>query len=343
MPIQGDLASDGPEPFGCRPYAGDSRKHRNGAHGDKRGASCNQGALDHLARKPLTVEMIGADDKAECTICIDELYEGDEVVELPCKHWFHDACVVMWLKRQKLSTIIGDNASSNDKLCRLLSSGLQEKGIQWDISINRIRCNEHIINLAVQAFLFYEAKEESQASNNLGSLSSLRKLHNIIAHTRGSPSRIIQFKDLAGRLIPLNNSTRWNSWYEMIRITLEKESAIDTYSKAWFDNLKQDFLSPEDWDILRLIQSFLLPFYRATKATEGDQATIDSILLTMDILVQHFKESLTTFKLHPLLSQQVEKSWAIFDKYYLKTDDSPFYIAAILLHPTQKLDYLKYN
>ena len=129
----------------------------------------------------------------------------------------------------------------------------------------------------------------------------------------------------------------------MIRIALEKESAIDTYSKAWFDDLKQDFLSPEDWDILRLIQSFLLPFYRATKATEGDQATIDSILLTMDILVQHFKESLTTFKLHPLLSQQVEKSWAIFDKYYLKTDDSPFYIAAILLHPTQKLDYLKYN
>ena len=50
---------------------------------------------------------------------------------------------------QKLGTIIGDNASSNDKLCRLLSSGLQEKGIHWDASINRIRCNGHIINLAV--------------------------------------------------------------------------------------------------------------------------------------------------------------------------------------------------
>ncbi|KAM7223130.1 hypothetical protein V8F06_001686, partial [Rhypophila decipiens] len=32
-----------------------------------------------------------------------------------------------------------------------------------------------------------------------------------------------------------------------------------------------------------------------------------------------------------------------FDKYYLKTEDSPYYVAAIVLHPSRKSDYLKYN
>jgi hypothetical protein len=60
---------------------------------------------------------------------------------------------------QKLGAIIGDNASSNDKLCRLLGSILEEEGSTWVASDNRIRCNGHVINLAVQAFLFQELRE----------------------------------------------------------------------------------------------------------------------------------------------------------------------------------------
>lgn len=126
----------------------------------------------------------------------------------------------------------------------------------------------------------------------------------------------------------------------MINVTLQNESAIDSYSKARFEDLKRDFLSPEDWELLRLIQTFLVPFYRATKATEGDQATVDRVIFNMDILVRHYKESLVTFKSHRLLCQQAEKSWTVFDKYYLKTDDSPYYVAVILLHPNRKIDYL---
>ena len=245
---------------------------------------------------------------------------------------------------RKLGTIISDNASSNDKLCRLLSSSLEKEEISWNILHNRIRCNGHIINLAVQAFLFQQdpKDQEEQPSRN-PDLSPISKLHNIVVHIRGSPSRLSQFKELAGRIIPLDNSTRWNSWYKMIQVALEKESAIDSYSKAWLDDLRQDFLSLEDWAILRLTRTFLTPFYRATKATEGDQATIDHILLNMDILVQHFKESLLLLKQYPFLIQQIQRSWVVFDKYYLKTDESPYYVAAILLHPGRKADYLKHN
>jgi len=39
-------------------------------------------------------------------------------------------------------------------------------------------------------------------------IGPLRKLYNIIIYIRNSASRIREFKDLVGRIIPLNNRTR---------------------------------------------------------------------------------------------------------------------------------------
>lgn len=246
----------------------------------------------------------------------------------------------------KIGTIISDNAPTNDKLCKILEATLSEKAIPWSSSDNRIRCNGHIINLTVQAFLFQDTNQDEDQLKDAQialNLNPLIKLHNIISHIRGSPGRINQFIQLAGRMIPLDNSTRWNSWYLMIQTALEKESAIDSYIKSWYEPLQKDYLSPDDWEYLRLISAFLHPFYRATKATEGDQATIDRVLFTMDILIQHFKKSLATYKSNPFLLHQIDKSWAVFDKYYLKTDESPFYAAAVIFHPSRRTLYLKHN
>ncbi len=35
-----------------------------------------------------------------CSICLDELAEGDLVVALPCLHIFHETCITGWLKTQ---------------------------------------------------------------------------------------------------------------------------------------------------------------------------------------------------------------------------------------------------
>ena len=42
-------------------------------------------------------------------------------------------------------------------------------------------------------------------------LGPLGKGHNIIVYIGGSPARIDIFRKLAGRLIPIDNRTRWNS------------------------------------------------------------------------------------------------------------------------------------
>ena len=98
----------------------------------------------------------------------------------------------------------------------------------------------------------------------------LRKLHNIVIHICGSASCIKEFKNLAGRLILLNNYTRWNSWYHMLHIALQHGPAVNSYTKKYFDTLKEEYLSPIDWEKLYMISKFLSLFNEVTLKTQGD-------------------------------------------------------------------------
>jgi len=44
-------------------------------------------------------------------------------------------------------------------------------------------------------------------------IGPLSKLYNIIIHICSSAGHTKEFKDLIERIIPLNNRTRWNSWF----------------------------------------------------------------------------------------------------------------------------------
>ncbi len=221
---------------------------------------------------------------------------------------------------RKLGSIVCDNATSNDTLCRTVEAYLrEEEDIEWDSTYRRIRCTGHIINLAVQAFLFHglikkeqlESYDEQEGKGEVGNeedqraafrvMGPLGKLHNIIIHIRSSAGRTKEFRDLAGRIIPLDNRTRWNSWFQMLTVADQKAGAIDTYTKNHFATLQVDYLSPEDWKRLRTIKEFLQPFHRATLETQGDHATIDSVLFTMDIIVQYFEAALVS-RLPPKLN-----------------------------------------
>ena len=52
-------------------------------------------------------------------------------------------------------------------------------------------------------------------------MGPIGKLYNIIVYIRKSANRITWFKDRAGKIIPLNNCTRWNSWFTMLNVALE--------------------------------------------------------------------------------------------------------------------------
>jgi hypothetical protein len=211
---------------------------------------------------------------------------------------------------RKLGAIVADNASPNNTLCQAIETYMLVKEDRlWDAKHWRVRCSGHIINLAVQAFLFaniieleelksYDEEDEKGEGDKEARkvkfrlMGLLGKLHNIVVHIRGSTARITEFVKLTRRRIPLDNRTRWNSWYLMLTVALTLRSAIDEYCRNYELDLEDDELTPEDWRRLRTIEEFLEPFYDATLYTEGDCAAIDRVLFTMDILIKHFQITL---------------------------------------------------
>src|SRR5215213_807436 len=91
------------------------------------------------------------------------------------------------------------------------------------------------------------------------------------------------------------------------------------------------------------IQSFLEPFHRATLETQGDYATLDRVLFSMDILIRCFEQGLSEYRDDKEFLSRIQKGWEALDKYYSKTDDSALYAAALILHPERCLTYLRSN
>jgi hypothetical protein len=265
-----------------------------------------------------------------------------------------------------------DNAASNDNMLRFIAEEINEAHPALFVPhIRRVRCNWHVINLAVQAFLFRGKSRASRAdedeaikmafqetqrlideenstkrdqadiADDWRQMGALGKLHNINVWFRSSTQRYQEFVAAAGRAIPLDNDTRWNSWAKEIEAALAMRKGIRGCLDDHYDELKEDYLSHEDWQELEDIFSFLEAFLFATKDTEGKVNTLDDMLLSMDYLVQQYKEQKERCALsnHPRLEARVLASWFKFDKYYKLTDDTPIYAAAVLLHPAYRKGY----
>ena len=101
----------------------------------------------------------------------------------------------------------------------------------------------------------------------------LGKIHNITVHIRGSASRMKAFVSEAGNRIPLDNRTRWNSWFHMICRACDLEKHVDFYTKNQ-SHVKLDTLSANEWAALRTMKKFLELCHSITMQNEGDQGNV---------------------------------------------------------------------
>jgi hypothetical protein len=265
-----------------------------------------------------------------------------------------------------------DNDTSNDRMLKEVQTVIPT----FDPVFRRIRCNGHVINLAVQAFLFGPKQKESGQSQddeeeaitlaiqNIEALAKsealgqqsydeisaqwrehgvLGKLHCLNIWSRGSTARYNTFVEAVGRAIPLPNETRWNSWERAIEVALSKRREISNWQDEHFDELQGNILSRDDWQELQDIHEILIPFRQVTKATEGEQDSLDDMQLSMEFLIQHYKEMKEKFYNNPHISARLMSSWFKFDKYYQLSDDTPVYAAAVLLHPSLRKKVLSDN
>lgn len=169
----------------------------------------------------------------------------------------------------------------------------------------------------------------------------LGKLHNNVVYIQRSTQRIQEFLSLSGnKHLSRDNSTRWNSWYKMISSAIPLSDAIDIFFHRRPESTL-DKLQPEDWTHLQKMQDFLVFFNDATISSEGRTDTLECVLPTMDFLLECFEEWKKTHALDPFIGPCCNAGWKKLEKYYALTDRSPAYIAAMVLCPAQKWQYIE--
>ena len=220
----------------------------------------------------------------------------------------------------KIGTVMGDNSTTNDTLCRTIADYLTSvKKVNWIQTHSRLRCMGHILNLIVQAFLFLsvddeeeigsydeeatadeeleERRQKERATSIRTKMGVMGKVHNIVIHIRASPQRTSEFIEAAGKTIPLDNRTRWNSWFRMLQTTLEPPilNAVRDYTERYITQGtldRRDELSNSDIALLRTIASFLGVFDSASLFLQGQQSTIERVLEAVEIIKEHLELSL---------------------------------------------------
>lgn len=82
----------------------------------------------------------------------------------------------------------------------------------------------------------------------------------LVAAIRSSPQCHQEFKRRATKVIPLDNSTRWNSWWLMIHTLLKYRKEVISFQDDYWRELKADALQRSDWEELQEYHPFLKPF-----------------------------------------------------------------------------------
>ncbi|KAF6521578.1 hypothetical protein HZS61_015836 [Fusarium oxysporum f. sp. conglutinans] len=228
----------------------------------------------------------------------------------------------------RIGYFTGDNDAKNDTCLRQLAVGLsQEYGLTFDPVSSRTRCAGHIINLSLQAFLFATSEDALQAAieqaqdeandvtvsdalhdriqsntcqkshgrrnkrNDTAGWRSIGPMDNIAVFIRNSTVRNDAWDDIAGKALGIDNITRWNSWFKLLDAAISQEGPLSIFLNQYHEELEDDILTHDDWQVLKMAHEFLQPFYQATLEQQMEWASIDQVLENMDILFLQFENA----------------------------------------------------
>ena len=188
------------------------------------------------------------------------------------------------------------------------------------------------------------------------------KLHNIVIHARATPARREFFmskqreasSEDSKRLYQLvvNGGIRWNSTCDMLERAIKLMDAIELYQQAYKHDpqspLEDDLLSNDDWHELKQLLHLLLPLKEASLAIQSNgkdchHGNLYENLVSIDYLMTKLEESKMEHQYQPNshFKACINLGWKKLNKYYTLSDDTPAYRAAIILHPSYKMRWLK--
>lgn len=140
-----------------------------------------------------------------------------------------------------------------------------------------------------------------------GATSTLTKLHELAVYIRVSTNHHDEWFQIVGRDLGIDNATRWNSWYDIIDVAINKKAKIMLFMSEYHSELPST-LTDQDWDILRETHTFLQPFWEATLGGQREDSGLAFSLSTMDELLLWFEEQKVCSTLSSLHQSNISRS-----------------------------------
>jgi hypothetical protein len=151
--------------------------------------------------------------------------------------------------------------------------------------------------------------------------------------------RGVQLRNAIESIIGIEVS-KWNQYWNRITRNGTCDPPARRQKKPY---IVDDALDTDDWDVITIYLEMLTPLEQATFRLQGRPGTskggaVWEILPTFEWLLRHFEELKVRYKNHPNphFRHNVNLAWMKLDKYYTMTDNSPIYMAGVVLHPRMK-------
>ena len=163
--------------------------------------------------------------------------------------------------------------------------------------------------------------------------------------------------------------TRWNSFEASASRALYLRTPIDEFVQEISDeydnyvrrmtlksqpikrqrlSIIDDRLTADDWSTIASYREILQPLKEATLLLQGNAGgkfgAIWQVLPTFEKLLQHFEDLRTQYPVSMTehhFSININLGWQKLNEYYDRMDDTPVYVAAIVLHPRMKWRWIE--
>lgn len=212
-----------------------------------------------------------------------------------------------------------DNASNNDTF---IDTFLEKNK---PLKIYDIRCTTHIINIVVndilKEYLLHSTTETelstytttmittSETSRPKNLITKIRRLATLIKYTTENRKLFLEGIEkykrkgiiptkINNKIIPLDNTTRWNSTYHMIKVFLELKPAIN-YTSGISTNkeFKNNALTETEWATLIELKAIFEIFVKPTIKLQGEiYTTLNKTLLFIYQIFNKLEKQLEIFE-----------------------------------------------